>query len=222
MGLVERHALKVEVVVVFVDGHVKRPLHVHLVHVNLHLRVVHRLRLIYATLHHVGETFGVMGLKLQDVRLVGCVGQALAHAVKRTAKVPCVIFYAPLLVRIRINFPDCHASAAQVIYEAHFFCLAASEQTQQSRAMPLGFDPVMAVPELAAAFLASNRRTKVKPARCVVLVSLDARVDRGKRLAGGYHFQGGVVFSSRGAGAASAAGAAGAAGGGGAEPAGAE
>jgi len=88
--------------------------------------------------------------------------------------------------------------------------------------MPLGFDPVVAVPQLAAAFLASNRRAKVKPARCVVLVGLDARVDCFERFAGCYHFQGGVVFSSRGAGAASAAGAAGAAGGGGAEPAGAE
>lgn len=91
--------------------------------------------------------------------------------------------------------------------------------------MLLASHPVVAVPELAAAFLASNRRAKVKPARRVVLVSLDARVDRSERFAGSYHFQGGVVFSSKGAGAASAAGAAGAGAAGagaGAEPAGAE
>lgn len=129
MRLVERHALKVKVVVVFIDGHVERPLHVHFVHIDLHLRVVHWFRLIHAALYHVGETFGVVRLKLQDVRLFGCVGQALAHAVERSAKVPCVIFYAPLLVRIRIDFPDRHASAAQVIYEAHFFRFASSEQT---------------------------------------------------------------------------------------------
>ena len=194
-------------------------------HIDLHLREVHWLRFGHAALYHVGKTFGVVCLEFENVRLVGGVRQALAHAVERSAEMACVIFDAPLLVRVWINFPDGNASAAQVIHEAHFFRFAAGEQAQQSRAMPLGFDPVVAVPQLATAFLASNRRAKVKPTRRVVLVSLDARVDRGERLAGRYYFQGGVVFSASGAGAASAAGAAGAAAAGagaGAEPAGAE
>ena len=84
--LVVPHPLGVQAVIVLADGHVKRAVDIHAVHVDLHLGEVHRLGLLHAVLDHVLK--GLLGVRLElgHVPLLGGLWHAALNDAVKAAR----------------------------------------------------------------------------------------------------------------------------------------
>ena len=146
--------LRVQLIRVLVVRHVEGAGRTGELHVELHLAIVPKFRLLHAVRDQLLKARLIVRLELEQVLVVQAIGHhPLRHAVGVPAQVPFLVAKRPLLAGLRIHPVDFQPHGLEVIQHAGLFAMAGLEQAQHATVEGLGCSgPPKGIPERPVAF----------------------------------------------------------------------